>query len=78
MTTTVYTCETMEAPNVIRRAADTAAVWWQSARHRRHQRDSVRRLRAMTDHQLRDVGIHRSEITSVVYGTPGGSRTYHA
>ena len=77
MTTAVFTYTDAETPNVIQRVADTAAAYWQSARYHRHQRRSVRQFQAMSDHQLRDMGIHRSEITSVVHaGT--GFRRYHA
>ena len=42
--------------------------FWKSLKYQKHQRDSVRHLRSMPDHTLRDLGIHRSEINSLVYG----------
>lgn len=42
--------------------------FWKAWEFRNHQRKSVRHLRSMPDHILKDLGIHRAEIRSVVYG----------
>jgi uncharacterized protein YjiS (DUF1127 family) len=39
------------------------------SRWQQNERD-IRRLRGLSDHHLKDIGIHRSEICSVVYGQP--------
>ena len=42
----------------------TAIARWQTSKR------DIRRLRGLSDHHLKDIGIHRSEICSVVYGQP--------
>jgi uncharacterized protein YjiS (DUF1127 family) len=49
---------------------------WQAYRTRRAQRATVRALRNLDDATLRDIGMGRSEIESVVYGRPGDRRQY--
>jgi uncharacterized protein YjiS (DUF1127 family) len=51
---------------------------WQAYRTRRAQRATVRALRDLDDATLRDIGLGRSEIESVVYGTPGDRRQHYA
>ncbi|HJZ43119.1 MAG TPA: DUF1127 domain-containing protein [Hyphomicrobiaceae bacterium] len=46
-----------------------SAFWTRSA-----QRATVRILRGLDDATLRDIGLSRSEIDSVVYGAPGDRR----
>jgi uncharacterized protein YjiS (DUF1127 family) len=41
---------------------------------RRAQQATVRLLRGLDDHTLRDIGLGRSEIESLVYGRPGERR----
>lgn len=43
------------------------AIWAPIKRWNKRYRD-IRQLRGMTDQQLDDIGIRRSEIRSVVYG----------
>ena len=77
MTTTTFTSNrtgTSGAPQWITNAFRT---FWQSSKYRRHQRRAVEHLRAMTDQHLKDLGIHRSEITSVVYGRDAERVRYH-
>ena len=40
----------------------------------RRERASVRELMALSNRQLKDLGIDRTEILSVVYGPPGERR----
>ena len=47
---------------------------WSAFRARSAQRATVRILRGLDDGTLRDIGLSRSEIDSVVYGTPGDRR----
>ena len=35
---------------------------------KRKRRADIANLRALSDHTLKDIGLHRSEINSVVYG----------
>jgi len=46
------------------------AAYWK----RHGQRATARILRDLDDATLRDIGLSRSEIDSVVYGTPGDRR----
>jgi uncharacterized protein YjiS (DUF1127 family) len=47
---------------------------WEAYRARRARRATVHALRNLDDATLRDIGLGRSEIESVVYGTPGDRR----
>lgn len=38
------------------------------------RRAAVARLRDLNDHLLKDIGLDRSEIVSMVYGQPDGTR----
>jgi uncharacterized protein YjiS (DUF1127 family) len=51
---------------------------WQAYWARRAQRTTVRVLRSLDDATLRDIGLGRSEIESVVYGAPGDRRQQFA
>lgn len=60
------------------RAAGLVAAWWRAAGEaraaRRRAREGARTLMAMGDRDLRDIGISRSQILSVVYGPSDGGR----
>ena len=50
------------------RVAGVFAACWHAYASRRERTAAVRELRALDDRTLRDIGINRSEIESVVYG----------
>lgn len=55
-------------------AGGFGAVWQALAtanRRRRNKRIAAANLRAMSDRTLKDMGFHRSEISSVVHDTSG-------
>lgn len=76
---TTATLESNRADNlsVSTRVLKAIRTVWQSAKRGNPKRESVRCLRAMTDYQLKDLGIHRSEITSLVYGRDAERVRYH-
>lgn len=76
MTTAAMTTTTATAAGTKARFTDIVRSFWKMMKYRNHQRRSVLHLRAMPDHTLRDLGIHRSEINSVVYGRGSGVRYY--
>jgi uncharacterized protein YjiS (DUF1127 family) len=49
---------------------------WNAYWRYRHQRATVFLLHSLCDRALEDIGLHRTEIESVVYGRPG-ERTVH-
>ena len=57
-------------PNPLRRMADAI----ERMNIRRDQRRTAQALRALGGNTLKDLGIYRSEIDSVVYGAPGERR----
>ena len=50
------------------RVAEVFAACWHAYARRRERTAAVGELRALDDRSLRDIGINRSEIESVVYG----------
>ena len=50
------------------RVAEVFAACWHAYARRRERTAAVRELRALDDRSLRDIGINRSEIESIVYG----------
>lgn len=55
----------------------TARNFWQSVQRRRQERQSAAHFGMLSDRQLKDIGIHRSEILSVVYGSDGSRIRIH-
>jgi uncharacterized protein YjiS (DUF1127 family) len=47
---------------------------WAAYQTRRSKRATLRILRELDDATLRDIGLSRSEVESLVYGTPGDRR----
>lgn len=68
MTTATITTSTVTVSDAKTSFSDTARSFWKTMKYRSQQHRSVRHLRAMSDYHLRDLGIHHSEITSMVYG----------
>ena len=63
---------------IFRRAV--SAILWRisDAGSRRHRnRLAIARLSEMSDSTLKDIGIHRSEICSIVHDTSGDRRRSH-
>jgi len=50
-------------------AVTTARKWWRAYALWRERSRAVRELRALDDRTLRDIGVNRSEIEWVVYGS---------
>jgi uncharacterized protein YjiS (DUF1127 family) len=65
---TPYTVE--PAPTWLERSVEALARVWQSFWERRAQRATIALLQSLDQQTLRDIGINRSEIESVVYGPP--------
>jgi uncharacterized protein YjiS (DUF1127 family) len=59
------------------RAAHFLRQEWEAFWTRKSQHATVRVLRGLDDATLRDIGLSRSEIESVVYGTPGDRRVHY-
>ena len=78
MTTTTITCATgtrpTRAPSIVTRLADG----YRAVRQRRHERRAIGELRGLSGHTLKDIGLHRSEITSIVCVSQTDRRRRHA
>ena len=48
---------------------DAARTFWSTAKRHNQRRRAVEHLRTMTDQHLKDIGIQRHEIFTMVYGT---------
>ena len=53
------------------RAGSRIAKAWRTYWQRRARRATVDLLHSLDDRTLRDIGVGRNEITSLVYGRPG-------
>ena len=61
-------------------AAWTTAIKWLLQRYREHRgrRRAIAELRSVDPRTLKDIGIDRTEFTSIVYGDPRGRRRRYA
>jgi uncharacterized protein YjiS (DUF1127 family) len=50
-------------------------MWWHSHEEKRRRRETVRALQGLDDRLLKDIGLSRSEIESIV-ATRGGDRRH--
>ena len=51
--------------------------WRENARRRREQRQAINALKSLNAAMLRDIGIDRSEVASVIYSQPQARRKTH-
>jgi uncharacterized protein YjiS (DUF1127 family) len=59
---------------LMRRVTAVARTWWHSYRLKRRQRATVRMLHGLDDRMLKDIGLARNEIESVVATKCAGRR----
>jgi len=59
-----------------RRLIATLRRWWAAYMARRLQLAATRQLKAMSDRELKDIGISRSQIESAVFGASHRDRVY--
>lgn len=71
MTTNVLTTNTTHTTDPAKWFMALARAGWQQTLNHYRRRRAVRHLRTLDDAHLKDIGVHRSEITSVVYGREG-------
>ncbi len=69
---TTLPARSLPAPSTPHTRGIAAAVkgWWAAYWVRRAQRTTVLMLEALDDQTLRDIGLGRSEVGSLVYGEP--------
>jgi uncharacterized protein YjiS (DUF1127 family) len=60
-----------DTPTLAARAGNRIARAWRTYWQRRARRATVDLLHSLDDRTLRDIGVGRNEITSLVYGRPG-------
>ena len=60
-----------DTPTLAARAGSRIARAWRTYWQRRARRVTVDLLHSLDDRTLRDIGVGRNEIASVVYGRPG-------
>jgi uncharacterized protein YjiS (DUF1127 family) len=60
-----------DTPALAPRAGSRIARAWRTYWQRRARRATVDLLHSLDDRTLRDIGVGRNEIASVVYGRPG-------
>ena len=75
MTTTVFTAHTNQILETNTGVAKVAATALKALNQHRQRRRAIAELRAMSDRDLRDIGIHRQGISFVV-GEGGSHRVY--
>ena len=69
MTTTTFTLNRTTTSGTKTWVTKTAQTFWQAVKRHNQRRRAVEHLRSMTDQHLRDVGMQRHEIFTMVYGT---------
>jgi uncharacterized protein YjiS (DUF1127 family) len=62
--------EERDTPTLAARAGSRIAKAWHTFRQWRARRATVDLLHSLDDRTLRDIGVGRSEVTSLVYGHP--------
>jgi uncharacterized protein YjiS (DUF1127 family) len=60
-----------DTPTLAARAGSSIARAWRAYWQRRARRATVDLLHSLDDRTLRDIGVGRNEITSLVHGRPG-------
>ena len=68
MTTLTQTLSRTDLSALSARAAKVMRDFCKSVVQKHQQRRAVRHLSSLSDRHLKDIGIHRSEIISAVYG----------
>ena len=51
----------------VTRSISSVASLWEAMQARRRRRQTTGRLAALSDHTLKDLGVHRSEVSSIAY-----------
>lgn len=75
MTTAILTTHTNHVPETNTRVAKAAATALKALKQHRQRRRAIAELRAMSDRDLRDIGIHRQGISFTV-GEGDSHRVY--
>ena len=55
------------AAGFLAKARQLISTWHTEQSERRRQREAIATLKGISDHALKDIGVHRSEVTSVVH-----------